>query len=117
MFFLLHCPCVPILTLIQFGMEFYLRKITQDQSYRVKHLTSLIYDKDRLSYVCDDKMENMSSSEVFDSIDVRQCLSLSQIHQLLNEILASKEKCNCVVLENLDEAFNIASFENYITGR
>lgn len=84
-------------------------KILNDPTYKVVHLCALIYDIDRL--------KNYSKNPlILENIVISQTVTLSQIHQVLNTIINSTDnKPSCLVIEDLDEAFNIASFENYIT--
>lgn len=109
-----------------FAMEYYVRRIQLSEQYRVAHLTSFLYDTDRIEYILD-RMPLVSPtlhSCLSENVLVWQCLSLAQIHDIINEMLlsftdtsAEKDRpFDLVVLEDLDEAFNIASFENYILG-
>ena len=106
-------------------MEYYVRKIQQSRQYRVAHLTSFLYDTDRIRYIVDHMP--LVSPTLYDRLSenvlVWQCLSLAQMHDIVNELLlslggasGSGGSFDLVVIEDLDEAFNIASFENYILG-
>lgn len=106
-------------------MEYYIRKIQRCGQYRVAHLTSFLYDTDRIRHIVD-HMPLVSPTlhdRLSENVLVWQCLSLAQVHDIVNELLlsfsgssASEGSFNLVVIEDLDEAFNIASFENYILG-
>ncbi|ODQ47576.1 hypothetical protein PICMEDRAFT_116115 [Pichia membranifaciens NRRL Y-2026] len=106
-----------------FAMEYYIRKIQRCGQYRVAHLTSFLYDTDRIRHIVD-HMPLVSPTlhdRLSENVLVWQCLSLAQVHDIVNELLlsfsgssASEGSFNLVVIEDLDEAFNIGSFENYI---
>lgn len=73
------------------------------------HICSLLFDVDRL------KSCTLNES-ILNSISIYQTTTLSQLHQLLNTIIynTSTPKPQCIVIEDLDESFNISSFENYL---
>lgn len=106
-------------------MEYYVRKIQQSDQYKVAHMTSFLYDTDRLRYIVDHMplVSPTLQDRLSQNVLVWQCLSLAQMHDIVNEMLLSLSGASrsggsfeLVVIEDLDEAFNIASFENYILG-
>lgn len=57
---------------------------------------------------------------VFNNIFIYQSLSLIEYHDILNQIINNQFKdinIKIIIIQDLDEAFNIASFEDYITGK
>lgn len=93
--------CIPN---IDFTTDYYLSKIRADNAYKVCHLSSILFDIGRI---------NCSDSKILNQIRVWQCLGLSNFYQALLKIENSKEIPNCLVIQDFDEACNIAYFENH----
>ncbi|KAG0688307.1 60S ribosomal protein L16B [Pichia californica] len=107
---------------------------TVNDKYKVLILTSFLYDIDRFQSVFSERQAIIQSTtsllsssillpigfknKVYDSISINQCLSLYQYNSILNQLVNNekrKDEFNLLVIEDLDEAYNIAAFENYIT--
>lgn len=115
-------------------MNYYITQIQENDKYKVLILTSFLYDIDRFQSVFSERQAIIQSTtsllsssillpigfknKVYDSISINQCLSLYQYNSILNQLVNNekrKDEFNLLVIEDLDEAYNIAAFENYIT--
>lgn len=104
-----------------FAIEYYVNNIKLNKHYRTMHLSSFIFDLDRLKYILNKTIDGFSPSDIKDNVLVWQCLSLSEIDEIISQTCKQRAEQNeelfdLIVIEDLDEAFNICSFEDYIIG-
>lgn len=95
--------CIPV---IDFTFDYYVSQIVKDDAYYTYHISSTIIETDRLK--CTD-------NSVLKNIRIWQSLGLSHIYQTLAKI-GNDESIpvpKCLVIQDFDEACNIAYFENH----
>lgn len=87
-------------------MRYYLKELREKPSYKVVHLSSILFDVERLKTL---REEMTVDDSLMSNIQVAQTLSLSQILITLKQL---KYIPQCIILEDLDEAFNVSMFED-----
>ncbi|CAI8505062.1 unnamed protein product [Pichia kudriavzevii] len=89
-----------------YTMRYYLKELREKPSYKVVHLSSILFDVERLKTL---REEMTVDDSLMSNIQVAQTLSLSQILITLKQL---KYIPQCIILEDLDEAFNVSMFED-----
>lgn len=95
-----------------------------DDNHKILNLSSFLYDIVEVESIINEIQQNNKNIEfrykIFNNIFLYQSLSLIEYHDILDQIVNNKgEDLNIksIVIQDLDEAFNIASFEDYILGK
>lgn len=99
-----------------------------DDNHKILNLSSFLYDIVEVESIINEIQQNNKFEEeniefrykIFNNIFLYQSLSLIEYHDILDQIVNNKgEDLNIksIVIQDLDEAFNIASFEDYILGK
>lgn len=109
-----------ILTSKQTVIKIYLDKIVNSSNVGINHLSAFSFDYDRFKWMLNKYNYKDRGTILSTDFKISQCLQLkdflTMIENLENQIAteANIDKTRYLIIEDIDEAFNIAVFDDYI---